>query len=262
MLFEVIEAAGACHGQDIAAFLCFLSVRLLEMRRVLKPTGSIYLHCDHTANSYIRMVMDAIFGHRNFRNEIVWFYKTGGTSKRWFSRKHDTILFYAKSREYAFIPQKEKSYLAHKYGFSNIEINQDEQGFYTMVGMRDVWDIPALRGNQPENTGSPDQKPLAVYERIIMASSNPGDLVLDPFAGCATTIMAARKHGRRWVGIDRRKDARYHVVCRMASITPGERKKLEQRLDLPTNQRCHAAIGAPGGAYVVRSPASDMETSW
>ncbi len=232
VLFEVIEAAGACHGQDIAAFLCFLSVRLLEMRRVLKPTGSIYLHCDHTANSYIRMVMDAIFGHRNFRNEIVWFYKTGGTSKRWFSRKHDTILFYAKSREYAFIPQKEKSYLAHKYGFSNIEINQDEQGFYTMVGMRDVWDIPALRGNQPENTGSPDQKPLAVYERIIMASSNPGDLVLDPFDGCATTIMAARKHGRRWVGIDRRKDARYHAVCRMASITPGERKKLEQRLDL------------------------------
>ena len=231
-LFEVIEAVGHSHGDDIAAFLCFLSVRLLEMRRVLKPTGGIYLHCDHTANGYIRMAMDAIFGHRNFRNEIVWFYKTGGTSKRRFSRKHDTIFFYSKSDAYTFVPQKEKSYLAHKYGFSNVTIEQDEKGFYTMVGMRDVWDIPALRGNQPENTGSPDQKPLALYERIILASSNEGDLVLDPFAGCATTIIAARRHNRRWVGIDRRKDARYHIVCRMAAIPAAERAKLEQRPDL------------------------------
>ena len=231
-LFEVIEAVGHSHGDDIAAFLCFLSVRLLEMRRVLKPTGSIYLHCDHAANGYIRMAMDAIFGHRNFRNEVVWFYKTGGTSKRRFSRKHDTIFFYSKSDAYTFVPQKEKSYLAHKYGFSNVTIEQDEKGFYTMVGMRDVWDIPALRGNQPENTGSPDQKPLALYERIILASSNEGDLVLDPFAGCATTIIAARRHNRRWVGIDRRKDARYHIVCRMAAIPAAARAKLEQRPDL------------------------------
>ena len=231
-LYEVIAAAGQSHGNDIAAFLCFLSVRLLEMRRVLKPTGSIYLHCDHTANGYIRMAMDAIFGARNFRNEIVWYYKTGGTSKRWFSRKHDTIFLYSKSDAYTFVPQKEKSYLAHKYGFSNVNIEQDDKGFYTMVGMRDVWDIPALRGNQPENTGSPDQKPLALYERIILASSNAGDLVLDPFAGCATTIMAAHQHQRRWVGIDRRKDARYHIVCRMAAIPAAERAKLEQRPDL------------------------------
>ena len=231
-LFEVIEATGHAHGEDIAAFLCFISVRLLEMRRVLKPAGSIYLHCDHTANSYIRMAMDAIFGHQNLRNEIVWFYKTGGTSKRWFSRKHDTILFYSKSRQYTFTPQREKSYLSHKYGFSNVDIQQDESGYYTVVGMRDVWDIPKLRGNQPENTGSPDQKPIALYERIIQASSNPGDLVLDPFAGCATTIMAAHQNGRRWVGIDRRMDARYHVVCRMAGITPDERKRLEKRPDL------------------------------
>ena len=231
-LFEVIEATGQAHGEDIAAFICFLSVRLLECHRVLKRTGSIYLHCDHAANAYIRMAMDAIFGHRNFRNEIVWYYKTGGTSKRWFSRKHDTIFLYSKSGDYTFVPQKEKSYLAHKYGFSNVTIEQDEKGFYTMVGMRDVWDIPALRGNQPENTGSPDQKPLALYERIILASSNVGDLVLDPFAGCATTIMAAHHQQRRWVGIDRRKDARYHIVCRMADIPAAERAKLEQRPDL------------------------------
>ena len=231
-LFEVIEATGQAHGDDIAAFICFLSVRLLECHRVLKPTGSIYLHCDHAANAYIRMAMDAIFGHRNFRNEIVWHYKTGGTSKRWFSRKHDTIFLYSKSGDYTFVPQKEKPYLSHRYGFSNVTIEQDEKGFDTMVGMRDVWDIPALRGNQPENTGFPDQKPLALYERIILASSNVGDLVLDPFAGCATTIMAAHQQQRRWVGIDRRKDARYHIVCRMADIPAAERAKLEQRPDL------------------------------
>ena len=90
-LFQVIEAAQECHDDGIAAFLCFLSVRLLEMHRVLKPTGSIYLHCDHTANAYIRMCMDAIFGHRNFRNEIVWCYTRPSNTKLCFPRKHDTI---------------------------------------------------------------------------------------------------------------------------------------------------------------------------
>ena len=137
--------------------------------------------------------MDALFGWRNFVNEVLWLYKTGGMSKRWFGRKHDNILFYAKGREYVFNPQREKSYLSHKYGFSNVKILQDGQGIYTMVGMRDYWDIPALRGNQPETVGYPTQKPVALYERIISASSNNGDIVLDPFAGCATTLVAAER---------------------------------------------------------------------
>ena len=186
----------------MAAYLCWLGIRLVECHRVLKDTGSLYLHLDHTAHAYAKCLLDAIFGRANFRNEIIWQYKTGGVSRRWFSRKHDTILFYSKTDNYVFNPQQERSYLAHKYGFSNVAIHQDEKGYYNLVGVRDVWDIPALRGNQPEYVGFPTQKPLALYERIIKASSNPGDLVLDPFCGCATTLVAAERLGRQWLGID------------------------------------------------------------
>ena len=201
-LMEAIESARYAHSDGMGAYMCFMAVRLLEMRRILKPTGSIYLHCDPTASHYLKAVMDAIFGWRNFINEVLWLYKTGGMSRRWFGRKHDNVLFYAKSAEYTFHPLKEKSYLSHKYGFSNVEISQDENGFYTLAGMRDYWDVPALRGNQPETVGYPTQKPIALYERMVKASSNEGDIVLDPFAGCATTLVAAEKLGRHWVGID------------------------------------------------------------
>ena len=224
----VIEAAKISYGMDMAAFLCWLGVRLMEMRRILRDDGSIYLHIDQTAHAYVKALMDGIFGKKNFLNEIVWWYKTGGVSKRWFGRKHDTILFYSKSPTYKFTQQKEKSYISHKYGFSNIEIHEDAQGFYTMVGMRDVWDIPALRGNQPETTGYPTQKPLALYERIIKASSNPGDIVLDPFCGCATTPIAAERLERQWVGIDIWDKAHEQVLCRLVQdglAVPTEEEK-------------------------------------
>ncbi len=214
-LMEAIESARYAHSDGMGAFMCFMAVRLLEMHRVLKSTGSIYLHFDSTASHYVKAVMDAIFGWKNFRNEIVWLYKTGGVSKRWFGRKHDTLLFYSKSSKYAFNPQKEKSYLSHKYGFSNVEIHQDKLGYFTVVTMRDVWDVPALRGNQPEATGFPTQKPLTLYERIIKASSNNDDMVLDPFCGCATTPVAAERLGRQWVGIDIWDKAHEVVVDRL-----------------------------------------------
>ena len=201
-LLEAIESARHAHSDGMGAYMCFMAVRLLEMRRILKPTGSIYLHCDPTASHYLKAVMDAIFGWRMFVNEILWLYKTGGMSKRWFGRKHDNILFYAKTGQYTFNLLKEKSYLSHRYGFSNVEILEDERGIYTLAGMRDYWDIPALRGNQPETVGYPTQKPLALYERIVRASSNEGDMVLDPFAGCATACVAAERLGRQWTGID------------------------------------------------------------
>ena len=218
-LMEAIESARYAHSDGMGAYMCFMAVRLLEMRRVLKPTGSIYLHCDPTASHYLKAVMDAIFGWRNFANEVLWLYKTGGMSKRWFGRKHDNILFYVKGREYVFNPQREKSYLSHKYGFSNVEILQDEQGVYTMVGMRDYWDIPALRGNQPETVGYPTQKPVALYERIIAASSNEGDIVCDPFAGCATTLVAAEKLQRQWLGMDIWEGAHRLVAERLRDTT-------------------------------------------
>ena len=246
-LYQVIEATKVCHGDHTAAFLCFLSVRLLEMHRVLKPTGSIYLHCDHTANAYIRMAMDAIFGKSNFRNEIVWCYTRPSNTKRSFPRKHDTIFFYAKSQDTKFnrddvrIPYNEEtlarrgrvegdnSYIAPSV---ETEGRRNNEQIDTLFGdgkvPEDWWtDIAALT-NQREITGSPDQKPIRLYERIIKASSNEGDLVLDPFCGCATTIIAAKNLKRDWIGVDRRPDARFHIITRLMGISRKERQRLEK----------------------------------
>jgi len=211
-LWAVIEAARLAHSDGMGAYLCWLAIRLLEMQRILRDDGSLYLHIDGTTQAPVKLALDAIFGAANCRNEIVWHYKTGGVGKRWFSRKHDTILFYSKSADYTFHPQREKSYLSHKYGFKNIQIEEDTRGFYRSVAMRDVWDIPALRGNQPEAVGYPTQKPLSLYERIIRASSNPGDIVLDPFCGSGTTAVAAEQLGRRWVAMDVWGGA-YEMLC-------------------------------------------------
>lgn len=227
-LYHAIEAAKH-SSEDTAAFLCFLSVRLLEMHRVLKPTGSIYLHCDPTASHYIKMCMDAIFGKKNFRNEIVWHYQTGGVSKRWFGRKHDVIHFYTKTEKYFIDLTRVKDSRTAEV------LRRIESGNENATRAKDlerlpfdVWNIQALNAMSNERTGSPDQKPLALYERIIKASSNEGDLVLDPFCGCATTIIAANNLNRRWIGIDRRKDARYHIITRLMGIDRKERERLEK----------------------------------
>ena len=211
-LWAVIETARLAHSQSMSAYLCWLGIRLLELHRVLRADGSLYLHIDGAAQAYVKLALDAVFGADNFRNEIVWYYKTGGLSKRWFGRKHDSILFYSKSERYNFHPQQEKSYLSHRYGFSNIELDEDKNGVYRMVAMRDVWDIPALRGNQAEATGYPTQKPLALYERIVRASSKYGDIVLDPFCGSGTTVVAAERLGRRWLAADLW-DGAYKTLC-------------------------------------------------
>ena len=195
-MFEEIKEGGPEH------YTAWISKRLKQCHRILKPTGSIYLHCDRKFNAHLRLAMDDIFGRNSFQNEVIWSYKTGGVSKKRHPSKHDNILFYTKTKKYTFNPQKEKSYLKHKYGFRNIEIKEDEKGFYREVYVRDVWDIPALRGNQPEVLGYPTQKPEALLGRIILSSSNENDLVLDPMCGCGTTIATAHKLRRKWIGID------------------------------------------------------------
>ena len=206
-VYEVIDAANHAYGQDMGAFLCFMAVRLIEMHRILRPDGSLYLHIDHTAHAWVKCLLDAVFGQKNFLNEIVWCYKSGGASpKRHFSRKHDTILLYVKNKQtYRFNPQQEKSYNRglKPYRFSGVKEYQDEVGWYTLVGMKDYWNINMIGRTSAERTGYPTQKPLALYERIVKVSSNEGDIVLDPFCGCATTCVAAEKLGRRWVGMDR-----------------------------------------------------------
>ena len=180
------------------------------MHRILKPTGSLYLHCDHTANAYIRMALDAIFGTQNFRNEIVWCYTgPGSPMMKQFNRKHDTVFWYNKGKKWCFnkdpirIPYKDGQ--PHTGGFTHQTGEKTGQNMdaeiaasYTNGKIPEDWwsDIALAVRSSKERTGSPDQKPLALYERIVLASSNPGDLVLDPFAGCATTIMAAQQNGQ------------------------------------------------------------------
>ena len=231
-LYQVIESTKIVQGEDTAAFLCFLSVRLLEMHRVLKDTGSIYLHCDHTANAYIRMAMDAIFGKNNFRNEIVWhYYNVASTSRKFIGRKHDTIFFYAKSKATPFnwdIMREpyspDSNWVRASDSYGDPRYGPNEKGKL----MHDVWRIPTINNMANERTGSPDQKPLKLYKRIIKASSKEGELVLDPFCGCATTIVAAKELDRRWIGIDRRVDARYHIITRLMGITRQERDRVEK----------------------------------
>ncbi|HEX7736876.1 MAG TPA: site-specific DNA-methyltransferase [Ktedonobacteraceae bacterium] len=186
----------------LLAYLVMMGARLVELRRVLKAEGSVYLHCDPAASHYLKLLLDAVFGGENFRNEIVWFYKTGGASQRHFARKHDLIFFYSKSERYIFHAQKEKSYMMHRYGFKKSEFLRDERGEYTWVYMKDVWELPALGAADGQRLGYPTQKPEALLERIILASSNEGGVVLDPFCGSGTALVVAQRLGRGWVGIE------------------------------------------------------------
>ncbi len=187
-VMKAIENSRKTYGDDMGAFLCFMAVRLLEMRRILRKDGSIYLHCDPTASHYLKMLMDGIFGKKNFRNEIIWKYGLGGSSRRLWSRKHDIILFYTKGKTWHFDKP-------HEPATSNRMAGQ-------MKGMTDVWDIATINNMAKERTGYPTQKPRELYTRIVKASSKEGDIVLDPFAGCATTLIVAEELKRCWVGID------------------------------------------------------------
>ncbi|WPC23061.1 DNA methyltransferase [Brachyspira hyodysenteriae] len=198
------------QNPKILAYLVFMARRLRVMRYKLKDTGSLFLHCDPTASHYIKVILDGIFGHKNFRNEIVWHYKTGGASKRHFSRKHDIILWYSKDNSYNFYPMKEKSYTKSKYrkagiinyGKGNAEFFEDEKGVYNLINMHDVWEISYINSQAKERLGYPTQKPSELLERIIKATTKKGDIVMDPFCGCGTTLDAAQKLNRKWIGID------------------------------------------------------------
>ena len=242
------------------AYLVMMAPRLVELRRVLKPTGSIYLHCDPTASHYLKLLMDAVFGPANFRNEIVWKRTSGHSDARRYGRVHDVLLYYAMSTEttwnvthqpfddayatqyYRYEDPDGRRWMSdnlsagglqgggYEYEWNGVTrvwrlprktMEQlDAQGmvFYTRNGIarrkryldespglkiQDAWtDIQALRSWHQERLGYPTQKPQALLERIISASSNEGDVVLDPFCGCGTAVAAAHKLNRQWLGID------------------------------------------------------------
>lgn len=194
------------HDTPMMAYLVNMTARLIPLHRVLKETGSIYLHCDPTASHYLKILLDVIFGTKNYRNEIIWSYKTGGTSKSTFAKKHDVIFFYTKSDKYKFNTQYYRSYQQKKYNYSDKYpeyFDSEKQMWYHNAICRDVWDdIYVIGTENKERMGYPTQKPEALLERILKSSSNEGDIVLDPFCGCGTTVAVAERLKRNWVGID------------------------------------------------------------
>jgi len=193
-------------GSGMLSYLSYMAERIAAMRRLLKDTGTIYLHCDPNASHYLKLILDEVFGKANFRNEVIWHYTGGGRSKTYFSRKHDVIFVYGKTDARIFnldairVPYKETSGYAKSgiTGKSGKRYAPHPKG----TPVDDVWNLPIINPMSSERLGYPTQKPLALLKRIVMASSNEGDLVLDPFCGCGTAIEAAHLLGRNWVGID------------------------------------------------------------
>jgi site-specific DNA-methyltransferase (adenine-specific) len=270
---------------DMMAYLAMMAVRLLELHRVLKPTGSLYLHCDPSASHYLKILMDAVFGAAHFQNEIIWKRTSAHSSAKRYGPVHDVILFYSRSDSFTWNPQ----YIAHadeyldshyrssdatgrrftlsdltasgvrhgssgeawrgfdpaskgnhwKFTIENLERLDTEGRLYWPKGggwpryiryldevkgvpMQDVWvDLDAINAKAQERLGYPTQKPQALLERIITASSNEGEMILDPFCGCGTTIHAAQKLKRRWIGIDITHLAIWLIEKRLKDAFPG-----------------------------------------
>ncbi len=312
-MYQVLQAAGLTHGKGMQSYLCMMAVRLLEMRRVLrvlKDTGSIYLHCDSTASHYLKLLMDSIYGERNFRSEIIWKRTTahndGAQGRRQHGRVHDIIVFYSNSDEWTwnsiFInydrdyvdrfyrhvdaetgrrytldkltapggaskgnPQYEVMGVTRYWAYSRENMQalidagrvvQTKPGTVPrykryldeMLGvpLQDLWvDIGPLASRSKERIGYPTQKPLALLERIIKASSNEGDIVLDPFCGCATACVAAENLGRRWIGIDISSKAVELVNMRLQQSMGGlfHNRLVTARTDIPQAHR-HRRAGA------------------
>ncbi|NLZ53967.1 MAG: site-specific DNA-methyltransferase [Thermoanaerobacteraceae bacterium] len=183
--------------------------RIIEMKRILKDTGQIYLHMDFRLSHYMKILLDEVFGEKNFINEIIWAYRTGGVSKRYFQRKHDNILRYSKTDKYTHNPLFEKSYLesqktvnVNSPSSKKWDLKRDDVGVYRNVHMRDVWDINIIYNQDKQAVGYNTQKPKELLERIIKSSSNKGDLVADFFCGSGTTGVVAEELGRNYIMCD------------------------------------------------------------
>ncbi len=204
-LFELLDFARKSEGRSSYNFcyLAYMAIRLMECHRILKETGSLYLHCDPTMSHYLKLLLDCIFGEKNFRNEIIWHYETGGIPVKDFARKHDCIYRYSKSNHYIFNPksvlEKRSDEVLRRIAAGN-ESATRSKGKYRHPS--DIFKIPSINAMAKERVGYPTQKPLELLERIIKASSNKDDIILDPFCGCATTCIASERLERKWIGID------------------------------------------------------------
>ena len=322
-MYRVIQAAGLAHGEAMQSYLCMMAVRLLEMRRVLKESGSTYLHCDPTTSHYLKLLMDSIYGPRNFRAEITWKKTSAHSNSRTFGNVADTILFYGDRININDVRMPyEQAYVDRYYRYDD----RDGRGPYTLDNMTspnpqpnltyewrgypapvkgwhyseetmtkldeegriwypdgprqrprlrrylnempgnvvdNVWtDISPINSQASERVGYPTQKPLALLDRIIRASSNEGDVVLDPFCGCATACVAAENLGRQWVGIDISPKAVELVNVRLQQSMGGlfHNRLVTARTDIPPphGHRCSQAL-PPEQACPLRSAGGPLQ---
>jgi DNA modification methylase len=209
---------GRAGGYDDPAGIGWLVPRLAEMRRVLAPTGSLFVHLDYRTVHHVRVALDELFGAERLVNEIVWCYSVGGKSARAFGRKHDTILWYGRGPDYAFYPdqvrvaRKPRSHMkvVHDPDGRPVQLKRDARtgklyAYPVHEGKvpEDYWtDIETLNRGDRQRTGWPTQKPERLLERIILATTRPGDLVADFFCGSGTTAAVAARLGRRWLAVD------------------------------------------------------------
>lgn len=211
-------------GKGLDSFLQMMYDRLVLMRELLSDKGSIYVHLDWHAGQYVKILLDEIFGMDNFRNEIIWHYRTGNLAKNQFQRKHDNIFFYSKTKNLTFYPQEQKEYYADLYGpnfkpsFEGRNQGKDEKGIFRMAQVDDVWDISGVFTLSDEHLPYDTQKPETLLTRIIKASTNEGDIVADFFGGSGTTAAVAEKLGRRWITSDLGRYAIHTTRKRMLEI--------------------------------------------
>lgn len=209
--------------KDIDEYIDYIKVRLIEMKRILKDTGSIFLHCDKTASHYLRVLLDNVFGMNNFQSEIIWSYKRWSNSKKGLLNSHQNIYFYSKSTKFKFntiytdysattnidqiLQQRKRDengkcvYKTDENG--NVISDNEKKG----VPLSDVWEIPFLNPKAKERVGYPTQKPILLLEKIIQIATDEGDVVLDPFCGSGTTLVASELLNRKYIGIDFSEDA-------------------------------------------------------
>lgn len=296
-IYAVIHSAGLAMGKSARSYLTFMATRLLEMRRVLKETGSIYLHCDPTMSHSVKMMMDAIFGAQNFLNDIAWCYRKWTNATHHFQRNKDNLLFYSKSGNYYFNKQydpdapllKRRGVVVRGWETNTVSdgkggrIRQlivydkqkaadeiaDKEGKYARVvdrtdvkgtALPDWWNINYLPSNSKERTGYPTQKPRALLERVIRASTKKGDIVLDPFCGCGTACDAAELLKRNWIGID----ASAAAAVVMIELRQSGQGGLHENRDLVNWRVIDGNQGLPvreDGGDLVINPAADKKTA-
>lgn len=224
--------------RNLEQYIENMTARLLMMKELLADDGLMWIHLDWHSSHYIKLIMDELMGEKNFINEIIWSYKSGGSGKKHFARKHDTILVYSKTNKYYLDVPLEKSYNRglKPYHFKGVKEYRDEFGWYTLVNMKDVWSIDMVGRTSGERTGYATQKPVELMKRIIGAASQEGDLIGDFFAGSGSFLEAAEKMGRSWVGCDNEELAAGMAKKRLDLIEADYSYRAEDRQTLRTGR--------------------------